>query len=391
MWTVDQNDENLTWFFNRADGSVSKEGDVLFWYGIDSLDEVRELMAEFTQHGRQMFGDTNLESHLHRAANEATRIRDIATQRQQQRSYSTSARVPGKLSGPSTSTIVSRTTTSALFTQLRPTLRVCPFPAPVRTYITATTGNSSTNPNPPYGNKQKSRNWPAKVALIGARGYTGQALIDLLNRHPNMDLRHVSSRELAGKPLQGYTKRAITYENLTPEDVRRMAEDGEIDCWVMALPNGVCGPYVEAVDQAGGEAVIVDLSADYRFDDGWTYGLPELVDRAKIAHSRRISNPGCYATAAQIGIAPLLAYLGGLPTVFGVSGYSGAGTKPSPKNDVAFLTDNIIPYSLTDHIHEREISRHLGTEVAFVPHVAVWFQGIHVSHFPLFVESTGKG
>src|SRR5262249_20394219 len=152
------------------------------------------------------------------------------------------------------------------------TPRIFPFPTPVRTYATATTGNSSTNPNPPYGNKQQSRNWPAKVALIGARGYTGQALIDLLNRHPNMDLRHVSSRELAGKPLQGYTKRHITYENLTPEEVRRMAEQGEIDCWVMALPNGVCGPYVEAIDQAGGEAVIVDLSADYRFDDGWAYG-----------------------------------------------------------------------------------------------------------------------
>ena len=389
MWTVNQNDENLTWFFDRADGSISKDGDVLFWYGIDSLDEVRELMAEFTEHGRQMFGDTNLESQLHRAANTATRILDIATQRQQQRAYSTSAHVSSKLSGSSTTIVASRTTAPALYTQPRPTLRARSFSVPVRTYATATTGNSSTNPNPPYGNKQKSRNWPAKVALIGARGYTGQALIDLLNRHPQMDLRHVSSRELAGKPLQGYSKRAITYENLTPDDVRRMAESGEIDCWVMALPNGVCGPYVEAVDQAGGEAVIVDLSADYRFDDEWTYGLPELVDRGKIAQSRRISNPGCYATAAQIGIAPLLAYVGGLPTAFGVSGYSGAGTKPSPKNDVAFLTDNIIPYSLTDHIHEREISRQLGTEVAFIPHVAVWFQGIHVSLFPFFVDATG--
>lgn len=227
-------------------------------------------------------------------------------------------------------------------------------------------------------NKQKSRDWPAKVALIGARGYTGQALIDLLNNHPNMDLRHVSSRELAGKKLQGYNKRDITYENLSAEDVKRMAEKGDIDCWVMALPNGVCKPFVDAIDAAGKEdAVIVDLSADYRFDDSWTYGLPELVDRSKIANATRISNPGCYATAAQIGIAPILDFIGAEPTVFGVSGYSGAGTKPSPKNDVKNLTNNIIPYSLTDHIHEREISRQLGTPVGFVPHVAVWFQGIH--------------
>jgi len=63
----------------------------------------------------------------------------------------------------------------------------------------------------------------------------------------------------------------------------------------------------------------------------------------------------------------------------GVSGYSGAGTKPSPKNNVENLTNNIIPYSLTDHIHEKEISTQLGKDVAFIPHVAVWFQGIHHS------------
>ena len=60
-----------------------------------------------------------------------------------------------------------------------------------------------------------------------------------------------------------------------------------------------------------------------------------------------------------------------------MSGYSGAGTKPSPKNDVDNLTNNLIPYSLTDHIHEREISAQLGREIGFIPHVAVWFAGIH--------------
>lgn len=228
--------------------------------------------------------------------------------------------------------------------------------------------------------KFASKDWPSKVALIGARGYTGQALIDLLNRHPQMDLRHVSSRELAGKKLEGYTKRDITYENLTPEDVKKMAEKGEVDCWVMALPNGVCKPFVDAINGAGNsDALIIDLSADYRFDSSWAYGLPELVDRRKIADSRRIANPGCYATAAQLGIAPLLDFIGGQPTVFGVSGYSGAGTKPSPKNDVKNLGNNLIPYSLVDHIHEKEISSQLGKEVAFIPHVAMWFQGIHHS------------
>jgi N-acetyl-gamma-glutamyl-phosphate reductase/acetylglutamate kinase len=373
MWTVSQNDENLTWFFDKADGSYSKGGEVLFWYGIESPEEVRELMSEFTQNGRRMFGDINLESQLRRASDAAVRIRESGlASRQQMRAYSTSARV-GKSLSSSTMSSPSRPTT--IFSQSpRAGRRQHAAIAAVRGYATST-----TNPNPPYGNKQKSKDWPSKVALIGARGYTGQALIELLNNHPNMDLRHVSSRELAGKKLQGYTKRDITYENLTAEDVRRMADTGEIDCWVMALPNGVCQPFVEAVDSAGKDALIVDLSADYRFDPAWTYGLPELVDRSKIAQAKRIANPGCYATAAQLGIAPLKDFLAGQPTVFGVSGYSGAGTKPSPKNDVANLTNNLIPYSLTDHIHEKEISSQLGTEVAFIPHVAVWFQGIHVS------------
>ena len=60
-----------------------------------------------------------------------------------------------------------------------------------------------------------------------------------------------------------------------------------------------------------------------------------------------------------------------------MSGYSGAGTKPSPKNDVNLLRDNLVPCSLTDHIHEREIGDQLGIDVSFAPHVASWFRGIH--------------
>ena len=359
MWTVKENDENLTWFFDKAEGSFSRQGEVLFWYGVESGDEVKELMTEFSKHGREMFGDINLESRLHRAAREATMSAGMTNggNLQQARAYST-------IASP-----IRPTGLSGVQKQGRRFFTTLP-----RREIT------STNPNPPFGSKNSSNTEPAKVALIGARGYTGQALITLLNNHPNMDLRHVSSRELKGQKLKGYEKREITYENLTADDVRRMEERGDIDCWVMALPNGVCKPFVDAIEQVGkNESVVIDLSADYRFDSNWTYGLPELVDRSKIAKAIRISNPGCYATAAQIGIAPLVPHLGGDPTVFGVSGYSGAGTKPSPKNDVENLTNNLIPYSLTDHIHEREISTQLCHNVAFIPHVAVWFQGIHVS------------
>ncbi|RVX69480.1 Protein arg-6, mitochondrial [Exophiala mesophila] len=367
MWTVKEDDENLTWFFDKADGSLSKDGEVLFWYGLESSDEVKDLMVEFTKHGRQMFGDFNLESKLQRAARAASNLASAAAKSAgltQKRSYSTSA--------------------NPLRT-VRQALHVVKPAISIRTYA------STTNPNPPLGSKNSSNSKPSRIALIGARGYTGKALVDLINRHPSMDLRHVSSRELAGQKLAGYDKREIIYENLSVEDVRNMEENGDVDCWVMALPNGVCKPFVDAIDQVGKNSVIVDLSADYRFDPAWTYGLPELVDRSQIARATRISNPGCYATAAQIGIAPLVPYLGGQPTVFGVSGYSGAGTKPSPKNDVQNLTDNLIPYSLTDHIHEREISTQLGTPVAFIPHVAVWFQGIaHTINIPLKEEMNSR-
>jgi N-acetyl-gamma-glutamyl-phosphate reductase/acetylglutamate kinase len=362
VWTVKGDDENLTWFFDKAEGSLSKDGEVMFWYGIDNSDEVKELMTEFTKYGRSMLGDANLEARLQRAAKAASGMSASMKNSSQARAFSTSARRP-----------VSKTSRA--------------FAASSRGYAT------TTNPNPPFGTKNSSNNQPAKVALIGARGYTGQALINLLNAHPNMDLRHVSSRELAGQKLKGYDKREITYENLSPEDVRRMEANGEIDCWVMALPNGVCKPFVDAVEEGKGpqNSVIVDLSADYRFDSKWTYGLPELVNRSDIAKATRISNPGCYATAAQLGISPLVPFLSGSPTIFGVSGYSGAGTKPSPKNDVKNLTDNIIPYSLTDHIHEREISSQLGVEVAFIPHVAVWFQGIHHTiNIPLKEKMTSR-
>ncbi|KAH8662154.1 Aspartate/glutamate/uridylate kinase [Xylariales sp. PMI_506] len=357
VWTVKADDENLTWFFEKSDGSLVRGNDVLFWYGIEEEGELLNLMKEFTVQGRLMLGESNLEARLHKAAQIASQNLKAhfasSSAANQARGFSTLAR--------------------------RPVLGTARALAKNASRSYATT----TNPNPPYGKKHASNTAPSRVALIGARGYTGQALIALLNTHPNFELRHVSSRELAGQKLQGYDKKEIIYENLSADEVGNMEERGEIDVWVMALPNGVCKPYVDAIDAARAKStrednsLIVDLSADYRFDSSWTYGLPELIKRSAIAQASRIANPGCYATAAQLGIAPLVEHLGGQPTIFGVSGYSGAGTKPSAKNNVDILTNNLIPYSLTDHIHEREISNQLGTQVGFVPHVAVWFQGIH--------------
>ena len=212
------------------------------------------------------------------------------------------------------------------------------------------------------------------IGIVGARGHTGAELIKLIAGHPDLELAFVSSRELDGQRLADHSDAYsgdLTYSNLDPSAV---AEQGA-DVVILALPNGKAAPYVEAIDKAAGSTVIVDLSADYRFDERWYYGLPELY-RDRWRGEKRISNPGCYATAIQVSIAPIKDLLAAPPVSFGVSGYSGAGTTPSDRNDPEKLRDNLMPYSLTGHMHEKEASRHLGMPVEFMPHVAPHFRGI---------------
>ena len=212
------------------------------------------------------------------------------------------------------------------------------------------------------------------LGIVGARGYTGTELIRLLAAHPHIELAFVSSRELAGQRVADHNdayRGELRYENL---DADAVAAKG-VDAVILALPNGKAGPFVAALDAARPDTVIVDLSADYRFDNSWYYGLPELT-RNRYDGQKRISNPGCYATAMQLAITPLLSQLAGPPVCFGVSGWSGAGTTPSDKNNPELLRDNLMPYALTNHVHEREVGTQLGVPVEFMPHVAPHFRGI---------------
>ena len=215
------------------------------------------------------------------------------------------------------------------------------------------------------------------IGIVGARGHTGAELIRLIAAHPALELGFVSSRELDGQRVADHVDGFagdLRYASLDPAAVAAQGAD----VVVLALPNGKAAPYVEAIDAARPDTLILDLSADYRFDERWYYGLPELT-RGKWRGEKRISNPGCYATAIQLSIAPLKDVLAAPPVSFGVSGYSGAGTTPSDKNDPEKLRDNLMPYSLTGHTHEREASRHLGLPVEFMPHVAPHFRGLTVT------------
>lgn len=133
----------------------------------------------------------------------------------------------------------------------------------------------------------------------------------------------------------------------------------------------------------------------------WISGGLELYGRAQIRTAKRIANPGCYATSTQMLLAPLVGLLNpaAIPTIFGLSGYSGAGTVSAtdadgnpislPKVTPENLGGAVKPYALTDHIHEREAGYHLTdllartpnpgldkVKVAFVPTVTSWFSGI---------------
>ncbi|MEM7053507.1 MAG: N-acetyl-gamma-glutamyl-phosphate reductase [Pseudomonadota bacterium] len=218
---------------------------------------------------------------------------------------------------------------------------------------------------------------PIRLALIGARGYVGQELLQCLIAHDGLELVLASSSSQAGQPLTSVVpdwSGDQVFADLGPDQIGEV----EADVWVLAVPNNQSQAWVAAIEPAHAEAIILDLGADYRFDENWTYGLTEF-NRDALKTTRRIANPGCYATGAQFGLMPIREALAAPPVIFGVSGFSGAGRTPSPRNDPERLADNLIPYALGGHVHEREISTHLGRIVRFYPHVASFFRGISLT------------
>lgn len=228
---------------------------------------------------------------------------------------------------------------------------------------------------------------PFLVGLVGARGHTGRELIRLIAGHPELMLAYAVSREFAGRPVASVAPEdndECIFEALTPEEVARR----RANVVILAAPDGAAAPYVDAINADGAKRIIIDLSADFRFDDDWAYGLPEL-NRENIRGAKRIANPGCYATAMQLALAPAMKIARDAPAVFGVSGYSGAGSTPNPRNDVERLKDNLMPYALAGHKHEREATRHLSHSVRFMPHVHPAFRGLLVTaHIPLKEQLT---
>jgi N-acetyl-gamma-glutamyl-phosphate reductase common form len=212
-----------------------------------------------------------------------------------------------------------------------------------------------------------------KIGLLGGRGYVGQEIFELVNNHPKLSITSVYSSSQAGQPAPGSTKdNPLSYLSM---DLTNFELSNE-DAYVLALPNDQSNIYVDKILEHNPEAILLDISSDNRFNSSWEYRLPELSEPVS---STKISNPGCYATAMQLMLAPLVDKISGPVNFFGISGYSGAGASPNPRNNEELLSDNILAYSMVNHLHEQEVKHQMYKEIFFTPHVAEFFRGIHMT------------
>ena len=236
----------------------------------------------------------------------------------------------------------------------------------------------------------------ADVAVLGAVGYAGAIAAQLLYKHPGFELKHVTARAEAGHRLDEIHPRTRVPLELEVFDAERHA----VDAAVVAYPHGAAAPVVAELRSRGTR--VVDLSADFRltdrgiYDDWYgshkapelfghgVYGLPELK-RADIAGSDLVANPGCYPTAALLGLAPLArAGLIGDVVIDAKSGVSGAGRGATHATHFISADENVTPYKIEGHRHTPEIEQELGVlgndvTITFMPHLLPLAQGELVS------------
>ncbi len=242
-----------------------------------------------------------------------------------------------------------------------------------------------------------------KVGVVGGTGYTGVELLRLLADHPRLEVTAITSRGEAGVKVADHFPSLRGRVDLVFTDPASAPLDG-CDCIFFATPNGVAMGQAPALLEKG--ARIVDFSADFRMKDRavwekWykvphaapellaqaVYGLPE-INRERIRDARLVANPGCYATAIQLALLPLVetAFVDhGHLIADAKSGVSGAGRKTEIDLLFSESSDNFKAYSVKGHRHHPEIleslasleaasGRHLG--LTFVPHLVPMVRGI---------------
>lgn len=246
------------------------------------------------------------------------------------------------------------------------------------------------------------------VLVAGASGYAGALAARLLDRHPDFELRAVTSRSDAGRRLD-----ELYPHHRVPMVLEAFDEDqhADVDAAVVAYPHGAAAPVVAALHERG--VRVVDLSADFRLRDLGTYaaaygehGAPGLLDeavygltelyRAGIAEATVVACPGCFPTAAVLALAPLAraGLIGGV-VIDAKTGVSGAGRAPTATTHFVAVDENITPYKVAAHRHTPEIEQELAAlgaavPVSFTPHLVPLDQGELVSAYVDLAAPAGQ-
>ena len=242
-----------------------------------------------------------------------------------------------------------------------------------------------------------------KVGIVGGTGYTGIELLRILARHPQAELAVITSRKEAGVPVAKLFPSLRGTVSLEFSDPSK-GDLGRCNVVFFATPNAVAMSEARALVEAG--VRVVDLSADFRIRavtewEKWykvkhaarelvaeaVYGLPE-VHRAKIKGARLVANPGCYPTAVQLGLLPLVES-GAVDLDHLIadakSGVSGAGRKTEEHLLFSEASDNFKAYNVAGHRHLPEILQELqaaagrSVGLTFVPHLTPMIRGIYAT------------
>jgi len=215
------------------------------------------------------------------------------------------------------------------------------------------------------------------VGVLGASGYAGRELCALVARHPTLTLAFAAANERQGECVR-VGGRALTF--VATDD----APFGDAALVFSALPHGASAPHVARAQDAG--AKVVDLSADHRATA--PYGLPELgpPTRWAVSNAHLVANPGCYATAVLLGLAPLVANAvvtpGAIVTADAASGVTGAGNSPKREMLFAEVTEDYRAYAVGNtHRHLDEMRATLSAlgadlDLVFTPHLLPVARGI---------------
>jgi N-acetyl-gamma-glutamyl-phosphate reductase len=226
-----------------------------------------------------------------------------------------------------------------------------------------------------------------RAGIIGGAGYTGGELVRLLLRHPGVEIAFVQSNSNAGNPLH-----KVHADLLGETELLFSATTAEADVLFLCTGHGEARKFLQT-NSVPANTKIIDLSHDFRLtefssigDREFVYGLPEL-NREQIASANNIANPGCFATAIQLGLLPLAkaGQLGHVHTT-GITGSTGAGQSLTSTSHFSWRANNIQAYKTLSHQHLGEIGESIrqlqpnnDVELSFIPWRGDFTRGIFIS------------